>query len=51
MEDAFEKYLDGSLRVGERLLLRVNVHREDEVIWNSTALNDLLFRRPEYPSC
>ncbi len=48
-EDAFEKYLDGSLRVGERLLLRVNVHREDEVIWNSTALNDLVISSAGIP--
>ena len=41
-EEAFEKYLDGSLRIGERILLRGKVFRDGEEIRNVTALNDMV---------
>ncbi len=40
--DAFEKYLRGSLRIGERVLLRVRVHRGGKEVFNQTALNDMV---------
>lgn len=41
-QEAFEKYLDGTLRIAERMMIRVKVYREGICVHNQTALNDMV---------
>jgi NAD+ kinase len=41
-KDAFEKYEAGQLRVGERVLLRVEILRDGKTALATTALNDIV---------
>jgi NAD+ kinase len=40
--EAFEKYVDGTLHIGERILLRVKVYRKGKIVEDVTALNDMV---------
>jgi len=41
-QEAFERYLDGTLRIGERMMLEVKVFREGTCVHSQTALNDMV---------
>ncbi|HOV38841.1 MAG TPA: NAD(+)/NADH kinase [Spirochaetales bacterium] len=41
-QEAFERYLDGTLRIGERMMLEVKVFREGKCVHSQTALNDMV---------
>ena len=41
-KDAFEKYIQGLLHIGERIMLRIRIFRDEKEIQSLTALNDMV---------
>jgi NAD+ kinase len=41
-KDAYEKYILGNLHIGERIMLRIRIFRDEKEIQSLTALNDMV---------